>query len=825
MDKLSLDGKWGFRKVGDREWLNTSVPGSVFHDLLQAGRIEDPFYRDNELKAREIASYDYEYMREFIADSRFLAHECTILHCEGLDTLADVFINGQLAASTDNMHRSYEMNIKSLIREGINNIRILLRSPVKFIDKKDEENPLWGSDDAMKGFSHIRKGHSMFGWDWGPQIPDSGIWRSISIIACGQERLSDIYITQKHDVDKAMLDIRVRLSNNAAVNSYDTGKLRLKVILTAPDGRTLEQSIQVTCQEEHLMFQVDKPELWWPNGYGDHPLYHVEVYLTGSEGQLDSRSLDIGLRTIRVRREKDQWGESFEFEINGVSIFAMGADYIPEDNLLPRCSRQRTEKLIKSCIAANFNCIRIWGGGYYPEDYFYELCDQYGLLVWQDFMFACAVYELTAEFAQNIKKEAEDNIRRLRHHASLAIWCGNNEMETGWANWSFPKTDKHRSHYTQMFEELLPQVAAEFDPNTFYWPSSPSSGGGFDKPNDENIGDVHYWDVWHGLKPFTDYRNFYFRFVSEFGFQSFPGMKTVESFTLPEDRNIFSYVMEKHQKNGSANGKILYYLSENFKYPKDFDALLYTSQLLQAEAIKYGVEHWRRNRGRCMGAIYWQLNDCWPVASWASVDYFGRWKALHYFAKRFFSPIILTACEEGLKVSLHVSNESMQELNGEIHWQLRDSNSCILHGGSAGAGVAPLSSKSLCELDFSRELSDREVQRRVYLEYGLYHGNEVISGGTLLFVKNKHFEFINPKLEAIIEESEDSFLIKLYSVAYAKYVGLDLSTADGIFDDNYFDMSAGCIKHVCVKKDDLSSPLTLDEFKTQLQIRSIYDLA
>jgi beta-mannosidase len=398
-------------------------------------------------------------------------------------------------------------------------------------------------------------------------------------------------------------------------------------------------------------------------------------------------------------------------------------------------------------------------------------------------------------------------------------------METAWANWSFPKTDKLRADYTRMFEELLPAVVAENDPNTFYWPSSPSSGGGFDDPNSENRGDVHYWDVWHGLKPFSDYRKFYFRFVSEFGFQSFPGMKTVETFTLPEDRNIFSYVMEKHQKNGSANGRILYYLSENFKYPKNFKALLYASQLLQAEAIKFGVEHWRRNRGRCMGAIYWQLNDCWPVASWASIDYFGRWKALHYFAKRFFAPVMLSACDDGLKVTLHVTNETMHPFSGEIRWKLRNKDSAVIEEGGVPARADALDSAGCCTLDFESLLADKALRRRTYLEYGLYSGGQCISDGTLLFVRAKHFEFLDPHIAVRVQDAGGEFHIELFAQAYAKYVGLDLSNADCIFSDNYFDMSAGARKLVAVKKADLSVSMTTEEFIDGLDVKSIYDLA
>ena len=819
MFKLALNGEWQFKNVSDTEWLKGSVPGSVFNDLLKAGRIEDPFYRDNEDFAIEIASHDYEYSKNFDIDKNMLEHERIALLCMGLDTLATVSVNGRLLAETDNMHRTFEFDIKELLHEGSNSIRIKLRSPVDYIGRKHAENPIWGANDAMKGFSHIRKAHSMFGWDWGPQIPDLGIWRDIYITGFGEDRLEDVYVTQKHENDSVSLDIRVKLDRKSGRT------LTVKARVKAPNGSTIEKTISTIESTEHFILQVEKPELWWPNGFGSQPLYVVEVDLLENGTLLDKNEMKIGLRTIEIKREKDKWGESFEFAVNKVSIFMMGADYIPEDNLLARCSRERTEKLIKSCIDANFNCIRIWGGGCYPENYLYDLCDTYGLIVWQDFMFACATYDLTTEFEQNIAREAADNVKRLRHHASLGIWCGNNEMETAWANWGFPKTDKLRADYTKMFEVLLPSIVEENDPNTFYWPSSPSSGGGFVDPNGENMGDVHYWDVWHGLKPFSDYRKFYFRFVSEFGFQSFPSIKTIETFSLPEDRNIFSYVMEKHQKNGSANGKILYYLSENFKYPRDFESLIYTSQLLQAEAIKFGIEHWRRNRGRCMGAIYWQLNDCWPVASWAGIDSFGRWKALHYFARRFFAPVMLSACDDGSKVSLHTTNETMKPFSGEIRWKLRNNDSGVLDEGKVPVQSNALSSASFCDLDFGKFLVDKTMQQRTYLEYGLYSDEQFVSGGTVLFVKAKHFEFLDPHIAIRVEDAGEEFRVEVFAQAYTKYVGLDLTDEDCIFSDNYFDLAADAKKLLSVKKSSLSKPLTAEEFVDSLKVKSIYDLA
>ncbi|WP_337956091.1 beta-mannosidase [Alicyclobacillus herbarius] len=812
---IDLNGNWRMKSVNGEEWLPAQVPGSVYLDLLRAGRIPDPFYRDNELRVFDVAKQDYVYEREFSVDERLMACDRVLLTCLGLDTLAEIEINGTPVARTDNMHRTYEFEIKSLLQVGQNRIRVVFRSALNYILDKNADDPLWGPEDSVEGFPHLRKGHYMFGWDWGPKIPDLGIWRDIYIRGYETGRIEDVRIDQHHRAGQVTLDVHVD------VEVWQDAALDLVVEVTAPDGQV--QSVRRVAGVGGLVtVEIENPKLWWPNGYGEQPLYDVQVRLEQGGQTRDERNLRIGLRTIRLVRESDAWGESFLFEVNGVRIFACGANYIPEDNLLSRRSLEKTRRLLEDCVAANFNFIRVWGGGLYPEDYFYDLCDELGLVVWQDFMFACGVYRLTPEFEANIRQEAIDNLRRLRHHASLGLLCGNNEMEVAWVEWQFPKSDDLRQDYLRMFEQVLADVARTEAPQVDYWPASPSSGGGFDNPNDENRGDVHYWDVWHGLKPFTEYRKFHFRFCSEFGFQSFPSLKTIETFTEPEDRNVFSYVMENHQKNGSANGKILYYLAENFRYPKDLAALAYTSQILQAEAIKYGVEHWRRHRGRCMGAIYWQLNDCWPVASWSSIDYYGRWKALHYFAKRFFDPILISACEEGSQVGLWVTNDRLQQVSGTVRWRVLDERSRVLRAGDETITVAALSAEKVVDLDLSDFFADMDTRRRTYLEYTL----ETVEGvrqGTLLFVPAKHFEFANPHLSVAVEDLGDAFAVRVSAEAYAKYVALDLVGADAVFSDNFFDLSADAPRTVTVAKSSLSQPLSLAEFSKSLQVTSLYD--
>ncbi|MDF2539773.1 MAG: beta-mannosidase [Herbinix sp.] len=816
---IDLNGKWQMKRVDEASWTEAVVPGSVYNDLLNAGKMKDPYFRDNEYEVLELSSYDYEYKRTFTVTKETLHHDMVLLRCEGLDTLCELFINGVNILNADNMHRTYEIDIKDKLNQGENVIHVIFRSPVEYGLKKDKELYLCSCADAVPGISHYRKAHSMSGWDWGPKLPDMGIWRNISICCFDLGRLEEVFITQTHSEGKVDLDIKVNINNWCGL------PLALLVSVETPDGKLLEKKTVNDLSEQNINLSVENPKLWWPNNYGDQPLYKLTVILLNGTMEIDRDEKRIGLRTLYVDRHKDQWGESFYFVVNGKSIFSMGGNYIPEDNILARCSRDRSEQLIKSCVEANFNTIRVWGGGYYKEDYFYDLCDEYGLIVWQDHLYACGVYDFNDEFKENIRLETIDNVKRLRHHASLGLWSGNNELEYAWAYWGWGERfgEKLKNDYIKQFEEFLPPLNKELDPVTSYLVSSPSSTGYFDDPNNENIGDMHYWDVWHGRKPITEFRKFFPRFMSEFGLQSFPCLKTVETFTLPEDRNIFSYVMESHQKNGTGNEKILYYIGEHFKYPKDFDSLLFASQLIQAEGIRNGVEHWRRNRGRCMGAIYWQLNDIWPVASWSSIDYYGRWKAVHYAAKRFYAPVLVSACEEGTKVSLHGSNDTLHKKSCKLTWSLRNYMGEILQNAELDVELEELTAKEITSLDFTDVLNTKQKRRETYLEYQLLENGAVISGGTVLFVKAKHFTFIEPAISTDVLEEEDKYILEVYSKAYAKFVELDLKAADAIFGDNIFDLTPGTRKRVELKKTNLSKQLTLKEIKEQLTVRSLYN--
>lgn len=792
-EQVNLGGAWRMREADSETWHSAHVPGSVYADLTADGTMPDPFWRENELDAFERMKKDYVYQRAFTVTEAQLAHAHVELVCEGLDTLAHVSLNGREIAFADNMHITWVWDVKEQLHAGENTLEIRFDSPILYCAKKAEEAPGWESSDATPGFRHLRKAHCMFGWDWGPRLPDAGIWRPIFLRTWDTARLENALMLQAHHDGVVDVTIRPEIAGESAWSAE----------ITAPDGEVL--TLPETMAAEQVI-AIQNPQLWWPNGLGKQPLYRVTVRLATG----DTRMWRIGLRTMTVSREKDEWGEEFCHVVNGMKVFAMGADYIPEDNILARVTPERTRRLLEDCKAANFNAIRVWGGGYYPDDAFYDICDELGLLVWQDLMYACAFYDLTPDFERSIRVETHQNVARLRHHASLALICGNNEMEMFMAGansalinhrtWEFvPTYPHHITDYVKMFEYILPAIVKETAPQTYWWPASPSSGGNFDAPNDENRGDNHYWDVWHGEKPFTEYRKFFFRYASEFGFQSFPCLKSVKQFTLPDDRNIFSRVMERHQRNQAANGKILSYLSQTFRYPNSFDDLLYASQLMQAEAIRYGVEHWRRNRGRCMGAIIWQLNDIWPVASWASIDYYGRWKALHYAAKRFFAPVMISAEEEGelsqnpkineyhpapLEKSfrLNVCNETLRDVTGEVVWALRTPDGAIVRQNQQTLTIPAMSAKWLDKVD----CADASLTGH-YVSFAFVVDDVAVSEGTCIFCAPKHFEFVDPRLT--VETRGDTLVVT--SHAYAKQVWLESEDADLLLDDNAFDMNPG----------------------------------
>ena len=822
MKPQSLAGAWEFRQVGTTEWLPARVPGGVHTDLLALGHIPDPFMADNEQRVQWVAESDWIYRGTFRCSPDLLAEEKIYLVCEGLDTLAAVVLNDHELGKTNNMFRRYEWEVKSLlVAQGVNEIRITFSSPVNYAAEMQAARRLTGVVQAIPGGPHLRKAPCQFGWDWGPQLPPIGIWKDIRLEGFHQARLSDVHLQQEHEGGEVAL--RIQLS----IQRWDESPVRAAVRITTPEGELLEDEITAVVQDALVLeVPLPEPELWWPNGYGEQPLYQVEISLFGNQiraGELlDQRTYQLGLRTLELRQENDQWGRSFVFVVNGVPILCKGANWIPADSFPTRITYESLEGLIRSAAETHQNMLRVWGGGFYEEERFYDLCDRYGILVWQDFIFSCSIYPLDEPaFIENLQVEAVENIRRLRHRASLALWCGNNEMEWGWVdwNWNLPELQDLKAAYDQFFHNTLPAWCQSEDPDHPYWPSSPSSGTPFIDPNGQQRGDSHYWDVWHGRKPFTAYRNQFPRFMSEFGFQALPPLATIQTYAEEPDWNMTSYIMEQHQKNASGNSLMVGQMLDTFRLPKDFASLVYLSLVLQAEGIRYGVEHWRRYPDRVAGILYWQLNDCWPVASWSSLDYFGRWKALHYTARRFFAPLLLSIEDDPPRQGVYVSNDWLAPWQGTVHWSLETLEGEKLNSGQSAVNAAPQASSLVCELDFSDQVTYDNMRNLVFIAE-LWQAEQFITRQVAPFAPIKHLSLSDPAITVELQNQQGELFIDLVARSLAMLVEVSIGNTDVVFNDNYFNLPAGRTRQISCP---MPAGWSLSRVEEEIHIRSVYD--
>ncbi len=820
MYSQTLNGDWQMAKVGDSNWIGASVPGCVHTDLQTAGKIPDPFYADNEYRVAWVAETDWVYKRTFTPDADILCNERIVLECDGLDTLASIRLNGTPVGRTDNMHRRYSFDVKSALKVGENLIEIEFESPVNHVKQfLGSVATVISPGDSIPGSPYLRKCMCQWGWDWGPKLPTSGIWRSIRLAGYSVARIDDVKTSQRHT------DGAVELTVSVCAEFLSGKECAERLTATSPTGETITTTCAVTASGGKAVLTIENPQLWWPNGYGEQPLYDVTVELlqsADSSSVLDSRKMKIGLRTLELVQDKDQWGRTFYFRINGVAIFCKGGDWIPADQFPSRITRDQYEDLIVSAVEANMNMMRIWGGGIYEDDSFFELCDEYGILIWHDFMFSCAHYPVDKAMLDNIREEAIDNIRRIRHHPCMALWCGNNEMEWGVAVWwAAEHKEEREKEYDVLFHELLPEICGIEDPATPYWPSSPSSGHPFEDPNDQTQGDSHYWDVWSGMLPFTEYRKRYDRFMSEFGFQAMPTMPTIETFAPEDQWNLSSYLMDCHQKQGSGNFRIVHYFAATYRFPSDFKSMVYLSQIQQAEAIRYGVEHWRRNCNdhHCMGTLYWQYNDCWPVSSWSSVDYNHRWKGLNYAAKRFFAPVLLSAEESETGACLHVTNDTLCEVKGTVKWVLETLDGQVIRSGEVNAVVPKESSLCVANLDFADYL-DIDTKRNTVLVYEFVEGADRMGLGMVSFVPCKYLELPEAKIGVETAVEGDTLLITLSSKVTARFVFLEAEGFDLRFSDNFLDLPAGRTVKVTAK---LPAGVDAKAVAAKLRVSSVRD--
>ena len=778
------------RADSDDNWITGDVPGCVHTDLLAHGLISEPFVGSNEQSLQWIERCSWDYRRDFVADEALLSSEHVELVFEGVDTDCEIMLNGEVIGSGANMFASYRMDVRDRLRNGDNRIAVRLKSPMAYIEAHRDPSYPREWNDKVGGCAFIRKQQCSFGWDWGPRFATSGIWRPVRLEVWKGDRIERVHVSQTHSKDGVALQVRVETAmGNVSPDVELVVSLRGREV-----ARTRGSDIR-----------LDDPELWWPNGFGDAVLYDLNVSLLLDGEWIDTRSMRVGLRTIELERKPDQWGESFRFVVNGRPVFAKGANWIPAHSFPHVVSKSDYRSLLASCVESHMNMIRVWGGGIYEMPEFYDLCDELGLMVWQDFMFACAVYPGTPEMLAGIDRELETQIPRLQHHACLALWCGNNEIELFLQH---NGNDRLRAEYMEIFEERLARRVDELDGTRPYWRSSPTKPEGYLNlnicPNGPmgdipDAGDTHDWTVWHGLAAPEYFQNTYYRFISEFGMQSYPSYEVARQF-VPEGRiNVFGRDFETHQKHEGGNSKIFHYLSQRYPFPKDYRSLAYLSQLTQAWAIRTGVEHWRSHMPRCMGVLYWQLNDCWPVASWSSIDYYGRWKALHYAAKRFFAPVLLSACEENevtqnprinefrrepiaKTVALCVTNDTTGTVSGRVRWALRSASAQVIREGFTDVTVEPLSALWLPRMDFA----DADLTSH-YVSYDWEVEGKWISGGTVLFCAPKHFGFEEPGLTVQVQGDE----IVVTARAFARFVEIRSQDADMLLDDNFFEMNGG----------------------------------
>ncbi len=817
---VPLDSGWIFREKGKTDWRQATVPGVVHTDLLQNKMIEDPFFRDNEKNLQWIGKTDWEYRTSFEVTAEMLKRDNLELVFEGLDTYANVFLNGQSILDADNMFRRWRVDIKSAAKEGDNILRIEFRSPINEILPRmkmlDYELPA-SNDQGEKTSPYTRKAPYQYGWDWGPRFVTSGIWKPVRLELWDDARIENLLIRQRSlSKEKANLSAVVEViasADSEAVIEVENQTDKAPVA-------SLKFRLKKGANKIPVDFEIRNPKLWYPVGLGEQALYTFGVKLTVDNRTVDQIADRTGLRTLELRQTPDQWGTSFMFVVNGIPVFGKGGNWIPADSFPTRVTKDRYRELLTSVRDANMNMIRVWGGGIYEDDYYYELADEMGILVWQDFMFACSMYPGDKEFLENVRQEAIDNIKRLRNHPSIVLWCGNNEVETAWNHWGWRQNLPSHiwDDYLKLFARLLPEVVEEYAPETPYWSSSPSSNFQEDADS-QKIGDVHYWGVWHSSLPFSEYEKQFPRFMSEYGFQSFPEYETVKAYTAEADRkSIETPVMLAHQRHPRGNQLIREYMLREYDEPKDFESFLYISQVLQAEGIKTGTEHLRRIMPQNMGALYWQVNDCWTVASWSGIDYYGRWKAMHYYAKRFFEPLLVSPHVSEGNMNLYVVSDFPETKKAELDLTLMTLDGAELMNRNLKIDVEPLKGKSYLSIPVRDLFDGRDETNAVFLAELKVDG-KMVSRNQYYFKPFKELKFQSPVIETAISPIAGGFKITLSSDRVARAVYLS-GFPDGRFKDNYFDLIPGRPMEVEYLG---AAGLSQIEFGKKLNIRSLTD--
>lgn len=773
MKTISLDGVWKITLDSNGDCVEAKTPVTDFNAFYKSGKINDPFYGTNENDVQFIGETGKTFERTFEVNADTLKHKNVVLSCDMLDTLAQIYINSKLIGKSENAYVRFEKDIKGVLKEGVNEIKIHFDSPVEYITKRQNEKPLPKNCNGTNGAPYIRKPACHFGWDWGINLPVSGILGKTQILAYDEE-VRDFTVFQEHSENRVTLDIETDINTNC------NGKIVM------PDGS--ESEFKIT--DGKTTVRIINPELWWTkelSGKDKQPLYTIEI------GSITKR---IGLRTLRLDRGADKYGHNFRFILNGVPVFAKGANVIPPDAMADRIDKKAEKKIIDDCVAANFNMIRIWGGGYYGSDYIYDLCDENGILVWQDFMFACLMYPFyEEEYLGNVLSEVEYNVKRIMHHASLALWCGNNEIEFMFSY--MPKETEIVKWYCKFFYDILPAEIRKHDRKTPYIETSPIGDGFRKNITADKCGDTHMWHVWHGGKNLKYYTKRYTRFMSEYGMESLPSTDCIEQFADKSEMNLFSKTMLHHQKCLSGNAKMKYYLLERYNEPDKFDDLIYLTGLIQSQCVGNAAQHFRRHKGRCNGSLWWQLNDCWGCPSWSSVDYFGKWKPLMYDAKRFFSPVALSVNDTNKGAEIFLLNDTLE--GGEYTVKGRIMN---FDGGTLDEVTQTVYSKP-GEPKKAAVISIEGIDRKsCFLKAELFKGEEKIFEATAVFAPERTLNLKRAKIKAYVSSSK----LTLESNTYARSVFIDIKGENTPLSDNSFDLIPGEQKTVYLENGNRIKP-------------------
>lgn len=805
----TLHSDWTFCQVGDTLWSDAKVPGTIHQDLLNHNRIPNPFYGMNEEAVQWVENEDWMYRTSFVVTEEQLNRDAAVLELDGLDTYADVFLNGALILRSDNMFVGHKVPVKSVLRKGENRLLIRFRSAVK------EALPQWetngfdypaDNDHSSKRVSiYTRKAPYSYGWDWGIRLATCGIWRPVRLVFSDVARIEDYYVRQASvSASKADVDNRLEITN--VTSQPVSALLKVDYHYSANDTKEVQKQIELRPGENtvSLPVMIDNPHLWMPNGWGEPSLYKFTASVLVDGVEVASQERQVGLRSIRVVMEDDEHGKSFYFEVNGHPMFAKGANFIPDDALLPNVTPERYKRIFEDVKAANMNMLRVWGGGIYEDDKFYDEADRNGILIWQDFLFACTTYPHDPLFLKRVEAEAEYNIKRLRGHASLAMWCGNNEIYEGVRYWGWKNkytaeafAEMNRG-YDVLFRQLLPDMVKRFDSDRFYMHGSPYEAN-WGRPESWKIADSHNWGTWYGRKPFESFDSEIPRFMSEYGFQAFPEMKTIRTFAEEKDFELESPVMNAHQKATIGNALIKQTMGLYYKVPAKFEDLVYVGLVLQGHGMRHGIEAHRRNRPYCMGSLFWQLNDSWPVVSWSSIDYYGNWKAMQYQSQRAFAPILINAIKEGDDLCVYLISDELQDRDDvRLTVELMDFDGKS-HGKWTQNGKLTANTSMLFLKKRVDEFLSKQDAATSFLRFTLKAKNgAALADEVFYFAYPKDQKLPEARIETSVKKRGEAIEMTLKTDKLARDIFIEVPVQGVRFSDNFFDLLPGQRKKITI---------------------------